>query len=130
MLIANKTTAKRLYKFRPMYEINSISVLVVKEMLENETILKKYIKETNLGKKYLIAVLDKLGFSYFDSYTNFLLVDFKTNKLKNKIWSYLKSKKILITGEPNIPGCENFLRFTLGPLKYMKLITKSLNKFS
>ena len=130
LIIANKTIAKRLYKFRPMYEINSISVLIVKEIMKNKSVLKKYIKETIEGKKYLIKNLDKLGFPYYNSYTNFLLVDFRTKNFKNKVWNYFKNKNILITGEPNIPGCKNFLRFTLGPVKYMKLIINTLNKFS
>jgi len=130
LIIANKTIAKRLYKFRPMYEINSISVLIVKEIMKNKSVLKKYIKETIEGKKYLIKNLDKLGFPYYNSYTNFLLVDFRTKNFKNKVWNYFKNKNILITGEPNIPGCKNFLRFTLGPIKYMKLITNALGKFN
>ena len=130
LIIANKTIAKRLYKFRPMYEINSISVLIVKEIMKNKSVLKKYIKETIEGKKYLIKNLDKLGFPYYNSYTNFLLVDFRTKNFKNKVWNYFKNKNILITGEPNIPGCKNFLRFTLGPVKYMKLIINTLNKLS
>jgi len=84
LIIANKTIAKRLYKFRPMYEINS----------------------------------------------NFLLIDLKTKKLKIKVWNYLKRKNILFTGEPSIPGCKNFLRFSLGPIKYMKPIVSALGKFS
>jgi len=130
MLIANKTTAKRLYKFRPMYEINSISVLIVKEMIKNDSILKKYIQETKKGKKHLIKTLDKFGFFYHNSYTNFLIVDFKTEKLKNKIWQYLKKKNILIPEGLQIPGFKTFLRFTLGPIKYMKLITNALGKFN
>jgi histidinol-phosphate aminotransferase len=130
LIIANKTIAKRLYKFRPMYEINSISVLIVKEIMKNKSVLKKYIQETIEGKKYLIKNLDKLGFPYYNSYTNFLLVDFRTKNFKNKVWNYFKNKNILITGEPNIPGCKNFLRFTLGPIKYMKLITNALGKFN
>ena len=113
-----------------MYEINSISVLIIKEIMKNKSILKKYIQQTVKGKKYLIKNLNKLGFSYHNSYTNFLLVDCKTKNLKMKIWNYLKNKNILTTGESNIPGCTNFLRFTLGPVKYMKLITNTLNKFN
>ena len=112
-----------------MYEINSISVLIIKEIMKNKSILNKYIQETKKGKKYLIKNLNKLGFSYHDSYTNFLLVDFKTRNLKMKVWNYMKNKNILITGERNIPGCKNYLRFSLGPVKYMKLITNTLNKF-
>ena len=129
LIIANKTVAKRLYKFRPMYEINSLAVLVIKEIMKNKNILKKYIQETIKGKKYLIENLNRLGFSYHNTYTNFLLVDLKTKNLKKKVWNYLKNKNILVTGEPNIPGCKNFLRFTLGPIKYMKLVINTLNKF-
>jgi len=130
LIIANKSIAKRLYKFRPMYEINSIAVLFVKEMVKNESIFKKYIQETKKGKKYLIKTLDKFGLFYYNSYTNFLLVDFKNNKLKKKIWADLKKKNILVKGEPYIPSCKNFLKFTLGPVKYMKLITNTINKFN
>lgn len=129
LLIANKVTASRLYKYRPMYEINSITVLVIKEIIKNNNILNKYISETIKGKKYLTKNLDKLGLSYYNSHTNFLLVDFKTNSLKMKIWNYMIKKNILITGESNIPGCKNFLRFTLGPVKYMKLVINGLKKF-
>ena len=130
LIIANKTVAKRLYKFRPMYEINSISVLIIKEIMKNKNILKRYIQETKKGKKFLIKNLNKFGFSYYNSYANFLLVDFRTKNLKTKVSNYLKNKNILLAGEPDIPGCKNFLRFTLGPVKYMKLITNTLNKFN
>ena len=128
-LIANKTIARRLYKFRPMYEINSFSVLIIKEILKSKIIFKKYVKETKKGKKYLIENLSKLGFSYHNTYTNFLLVDFKTSRLKMKVWNYLKRKNILIIGKPNVPGCKNYLGFTLGPVKYMRSIINTLVKF-
>ena len=128
-IIANKSIAKRLYKFRPMYEINFISVLIVKEILKNKTILKKNIKETKKGKEYLVKNLNRLGFNYHNSFANLLLIDFKTRSLKMKVWDSLKKKNILITEEPTIPGCKNFLRFCLGPVKYMRLIIKTLEKF-
>ena len=33
-------------------------------------------------------------------------------------------KKNLIHGEPNLPGCKNFIKFTLGPKAYMKVIER------
>ena len=130
LIIANKTIARKIYKFRPMYEINSISVLAIKEILMNKNILKNYIQATKKGKKYLIKNLNKLGFYYHNSHANFLLVDLKTKKLKMKVWNYLKRKNILVTGEPKIPGCKNFLRFSLGPIKYMKPIISAFGKFN
>ena len=48
---------------------------------------------------------------------------------EDKIKNYLKRKNTLVKGESNIPGCENFLKFSLGPVKYMKLIINTLVKF-
>jgi len=129
-LIANKDTARRLYKFRPMYEINSFAVLVIKEILNDKIIFKKYLQETSKGKKYLIKNLNKLGFSYRNTHTNLLLVDFKTQKSKMEIWNSFKRKNILVMLRPYAPGCENYLGFTLGPVKYMKLVINNLIKFS
>jgi len=128
LIISDKATATRLYKYRPMYEINSISVLIIKEIMKNENILKKYIKETNEGKKYLTKKMQKLGFFYYNSYANFLLVDVKKEYFKRKVFNYLKKKKILIANETRIPGRKTILRFTLGPTKYMKQIVGAFNK--
>ena len=42
-----------------------------------------------------------------------------------------QKNKILIHGEPNLPGCKNYIKFTTGPKPYMKnierLITKCIN---
>ena len=129
LLIANTFIAEKLYKFRPMYEINSIAVMILKEMLKNKKIFENYIADTAKGKIYLIKALKKLGLLFYNSYANFILVDFKNEKLKNMIWSFYLNKKFLITGEPKIPGCKNVLRFTLGPEKYMKLVVNGLEKF-
>ena len=51
-IVTNKNLSKKLYKFRPMYEISSISVLIIKEILKNDGIIKKYIQETNKGRKF------------------------------------------------------------------------------
>ena len=42
-----------------MYEINSLAVLIIKEILRNKNEYNKYIKETNNGKNYLIQELKK-----------------------------------------------------------------------
>ena len=102
--------------------------MIIKEIIKNKSILKKYIQETIKGKKYLVKNLNKIGLSYYNSYTNFLLVDFETRNLKMKVWNYLIKRNILAASASNISGCKNFLRFTLGPVKYMKLITNALNK--
>ena len=128
-IVTNKNLSKKLYKFRPMYEISSISVLIIKEILKNDRIIKKYIQETNKGRKFLEKNLTKLGFSYYKTYSNFLLVNFNKEKLKQKIFNYLQKKNILVREAPNIAACKNHLRFTLGPVKHMKILVNNLKKF-
>ncbi len=129
LLIANKVLARRLYKFRPMYEISSLSVLIVKQIIKKEQIFKNYIKNTAKGKRFLINNLNKLGFKYFNSYSNFIVIHFKTANLKKKMFKYLNRKKILSRDGPNIPAFKNCIRFTLGPVKYMKIIADVLKEF-
>ena len=129
-IIANKTLAQRLYKYRSMYEINSIGVLIVEEIIKSKNILNDYVKKTHNGKKLLTQNLSKFGFKYFNSYSNFIIIDFKSKALKKKVWNYFSRKGILVRNGPDIPALKNCLRFTLGPVKYMKIIVKNLKKFS
>ena len=125
-LISKPKLAKRLYRLRPMYEINSIAVLIVTELLKNEILVKKYLKETNAGKKYLISKLKALNFNYLKTHANFLHIDFE--KKKHIAESLFRKKNILIKGGPGVQGYENYLRITLGPQKKMKLVVDVIRK--
>ncbi len=127
-LISNEKLIDKLYKFRPMYEINSFAVLLIREILKNKEEYMKYIKDTLSGKKYLQAQLSKLNLNYYRTYANFMLIDFKTPLQQKKVYNYLNSKKILARFPPSISACKNHLRFTLGPEKYMKILVKNLKK--
>ena len=127
-IISSKQNIKRLYSLRPMYEISSISCLAIKEILNNYQIVKKYINETNEGKKFLIDQLKKLDLKNFETFSNFILVDFKNKKLCSKIFNNLNKKGILTRKAPNIVACKNSLRFTLGPKKFMQILIKEVKK--
>ena len=127
-IISNKINIKRLYSFRPMYEISSISCLAIKEVIKNYRTVNKYINQTNLGKKYLVNELNKLNLKNFETFSNFILVDFKNKDLSFKVFNQLKNKGILVRKAPNINACKNSLRFTLGPTKFMKMLIKEIKK--
>ena len=110
-----------------MYEINSLAVLIIKEILRNKNEYNKYIKETNNGKNYLIQELKKINLNFYTTYANFILVEFKDKYTQEKIYNNL-FKKILTRYPPNIPACRNYLRFTLGPKKYMRILIAEIKK--
>jgi histidinol-phosphate aminotransferase len=129
-LISQPKIASRLYRLRPMYEVNSIAILMVTALLKNEKFVRKYLNETNLGKKYLISKLKSLKINYLETHANFLHIDFGRKK---KIFVKLFSKNnILIKGGPGVKGYDSYLRITLGPKKYMQPViniieSKSIN---
>ena len=128
LVITNRNLSEQLYKFRPMYEINSIAVLMIKEIFKNDKIINKYTRETNLGKKFLIKNLKKMNLKHYPTYTNFILVDFKNSHNQKKVFQFLNKKKILVRNPPNIKACKNYIRITLGPTKIMKKLVNSLKK--
>lgn len=128
-LVASKNTAKMLYKFRPFYEISSFSCLVFKLILKNKEIIKNYIKETLIGKKYLIENFKRLEIEFFPTNTNFILVKLDSLKTKEKIIKSFAKKNILVMGEGKLPEGYKILRITLGPKYYMEKVINVFKKF-
>ena len=123
-IATNKNLAKRLYNLRPMYEVNSLGVMVVNEILKNNSLVTTNLKNHINGKKYLFKELDKLKLQYLDGYANFVHINLGNKKnIAEKI--FLKNN-ILIRGGLNVPGYENFLRVSLGPKNMMKSVVKIL----
>lgn len=127
-IISDTKNIKRLYSFRPMYEISSVSCLAIKEILKNYKLVNQYINDTNKGKKYLINELRKLKLKNFKTFSNFILVDFNNKTLALKVFKKLNRKGILTRMAPNIEACKNGLRFTLGPKKFMQILVKEIKK--
>tara|TARA_B100000700_G_scaffold273221_1_gene317376 strand:+ start:3157 stop:4227 length:1071 start_codon:yes stop_codon:yes gene_type:complete len=125
-LVSQPYLATKLFKFKPMYEINSIAALTVFELLKNDKLIKKYLKDTKQGKQYLIKKLKLLNYNFLKSYANFIHINFKNKK---KIAEKLFEKEnILVKGGPGVAGFEKYLRITLGPIKQMNKVVKILNK--
>ena len=123
-IIASSQLAALLYKFRPMYEVNSIALLFAEAVLDNWEEVESYIKETIEGKDYLIKELQRLGFSYVDTRANFIHIDFKNKKKAAQ--RLFEQRRIKVRGGLNLPGFEGFLRITLGPKPAMNKFVKVL----
>jgi len=127
-IVSNKTLIKKMYSFRPMYEINSLACLIIKEIYKNKKLVSSYIQKTLDGKKYLIKQLNQLKIKHHETFTNFILIDFSNRGNLDRIKKYLKKEKILARKAPNIRAFRHYLRFTLGPVEYMKKVNKVIKK--
>jgi len=124
-IVAASDLARLLYKFRPMYEVNSIAVLFASEMLDNWEFVDEYIKATAEGKKYLIKELRALSFDTMDTYTNFIHVNLGTNR--EKILTGFKRNGILVKGPLGVKGFDGYTRISVGHIDEMKKIIGSIN---
>ena len=123
-IACNKATAKNLFKFRPMYEINSISCIAIEFLLKNTKLVQDHIKHVQDSKKFLINELKKINYKYLNTHANFFHIDLRGNK--RKFEKILKQNKILVRKGPGVKGYESFLRFSLGSVQQMSKITRLL----
>jgi len=119
-LVAQPKLAQRLYRFRPMYEVNSFGVLAAMTILEHPELVDTYLIETENGRDYIKQTLDDFGLKYIDTKTNFIHIDFGANR--NAVETLLISHQILVRGGPGVSGYENYLRISLGPVESIKLV--------
>ena len=121
-IIANKKIAKNLFKFKPMYEINSISCIAIEFLIKNKKIINNHISHIKESKSYLIKELKNINYDYINTYGNFFHIDLKKNK--KKFENILKKNKILVRKGPGVRGFDDYIRFSLGSIVQMKKIIK------
>lgn len=125
-LVAQAELAQRLYRFRPMYEVNAFGVLAAMTILEHPEIVENYLSMTEDGRSFLKASISQLGLRYRDTHANFLHVDL--GERRNAIEKELVDRKILVRGGPGVDGYEQYLRISLGPAESMIPIVAALKE--
>lgn len=123
-IVTNPELRSLLYKFRPMYEVNSVAVLFASELLDRWEIVNEYISATTEGKGYLIKELEAFSFKTIDTYTNFIHVDFCINR--DKILKGFERDRILIRGGLGVKGFEGYTRITVGNINEMRKMVESI----
>lgn len=93
-IISSKSIINIMNSYRLSYESNFLSDSVVIYFLKNFSKVKNYIKQVKIGREYLRKECLKLGYNVIGRYSNFLLIDFKNQNLKNKIVAKLQKNKI------------------------------------
>ncbi|MFH1846189.1 MAG: histidinol-phosphate transaminase [Candidatus Omnitrophota bacterium] len=109
-----------LYKVRPMYETNAFAVKFAEIIMDNPEVLEQNLKEVETAKKYLESQFDELGFPYFKSYANFMLIDVGSYEKSVKIGKAMKEQKILIKAGFTDENLKNCIRISVGTREDMK----------
>jgi histidinol-phosphate aminotransferase len=65
-----------LHKVRPMYEVNTVAVAVLEQMLEHADAVRASVERLNAGRDGLLAAMDALGLPTLHAKGNFAHVRF------------------------------------------------------
>jgi len=125
--VADKAIIKEMFKVRPMYEVSGFAVKLGEFIIANDYLISRYTEEEREGKEYLTKELKKMGFSVLPGYANFVLA--KAGSEGEKIYKFLRSENILITANFSNYLLKNFIRFTTGPKKTMKILVNKLKEY-
>lgn len=86
-ITSQRENIENIQKVLSPYNVNSIAVIAAICSLNDENYLAYVKNEINESKVYLSIELEKLGFNIYESYANFILVDFldKTEMVYEKL---------------------------------------------
>lgn len=125
--IGNPEVISLLTKFRPMYEVNSVGIHFANKILDHWAVAEDYGNRTIEGRNRFVSFLKDCGFPVVNTETNFIHVDF--GPLKEEILEILAAKGILVRGMLNIPGYENYTRFSVGPWEGVAPVAEIISAF-
>lgn len=124
-LVASSELAQLFYKFRPMYEVNSLGVLCAMQMLKHPEVVDDYLRATQAGRRKLFEALKHRGIPYVDTYTNFVHVNF--GEAKDSVKQTFTKEGILFRESLAIPEFESCLRLSLGPVEPVNALIEAID---
>jgi len=110
--IANEALISELYKMRPPFNITTLSLIAGIEACKDEDFVKASIALHTQEIKRYENFAKELGFSYIDSYTNFITYLFDDNLDSNKISNELLKQGVIIRNLASYGM--NAVRITIG----------------
>lgn len=127
-IIGNSALIRLFSTIKAPYNVNSMSQLVLKLVLEQTEALSQQVAELNRLREELGLSLEQLPFcnTVYPSSANYLLVRFKDG---NQVFNFLRQRGIIVRNRHNEPMCNNCLRITVGNQTENKTLIDALKEF-
>jgi len=123
--ISNEDTIGYINRVRGPFNVNAAAQLAAVAALEDQDFLMKSLENNNKGKQYLYKAFDEMGLDYIPTYTNFIMVNVKTDS-KQLFVDLLKKGVIIRSGD--IFGMDNWIRVTIGTLEENEIFIQALKE--
>ena len=128
--IAQKEIIQALLKLRPPFNITTLSLLACIEALKDEEFVNECIAKNFIEMKKYEEYAKEKGFSYIESYTNFITFKFENKYISSDVAQALLQRGIIIR-DLSAYGL-NAIRITIGTTsqneKVLKILTEVLEE--
>lgn len=111
---------------RPTFDTNSIALLFANELINNEELINKLIKDELQGRNYLISWLKDNNYEYIYDGGNFITI--KTNRDAEVLASLLLNEKNIAIKTSSYDILKGYIRVSTGDIKFMKLFVDALSE--
>jgi histidinol-phosphate aminotransferase len=109
-LFSNETNIAAIRKGQSPYSVNVAAVAAALEAVKDRAFIRRYVGEVRRARAMLCTELTRLGWKYFPSDANFILVDFGPHARRMR--DALGEREILVRDRSyELPGC---VRITVG----------------
>ena len=126
-ILSNQSFIDYIYRASFGVEINSIAAKAIEFLCLNPVYFQLLIDNILYSKQYLINQLRQLGFTSYDTETNFIPIKLKN---KDKLITFLKEHNIRVRKYPSIQYFEDFISITVGTHDTMNHLVSVLNHFT
>jgi histidinol-phosphate aminotransferase len=125
LAVASPDIIVNLKKVRPIYEVNSFSVLLGIYVIDHPEIFRKHMALFKEAKEYLINELDKMNIKFLNTHANFILIKAKDRNEAQFVADELKNKKVLVkAGFEEEPLCD-YIRVNIGNKEHMRIFIEN-----
>ena len=123
--IANAEVISILDRIREPFNVNSLAQAAALACLRDKPYYTGVLKILSQGRKFLYENIAKLGLTFVDSVTNFVLIDLKQDSFK--VAQDLLKKGVIVR-DMSFWGLDTYIRVTIGTPQENKLFISALKE--
>ena len=117
MLAADARLIGYLRKVSSPYNVNGVALAVLPEAIADTAYLDWYTLQVHQGREQIFQALRELGVRTWPSAANFVLMDIGPRH--EQLCAVMRKKGVLLRDRSSDPGCDGFVRITIGPEEHV-----------
>ncbi len=117
MLAGNARLMGFLRKVSSPYNVNGVALAVLPDALADTAYIDWYATQVHQGRERVFAALEQLQVRTWPSAANFVLLDIGPRH--KEFCAAMRDKGVLLRDRSSDPGCEGYVRITIGPEEHV-----------